>query len=228
MTAEKLQDAISLLPTDLVAATDRLRTAPHTRVIRWKQWVSLAACLVLLLSTGLVFRRNILPGMGAKTEAVMEAAPMEPQMAANSASPDQSAKEVVPEPPAEIGGGVITEVPAAEDGLCVDHSHRYAEETDTAGSTAASCGNMVTTVRFDGKEYSFGGADSVTVTNILSKLPYDPAEVCRCMAEFTVDTELLVGIEVNLTQGFARCELGQAALTQEQTAVLREIVNHLQ
>jgi putative NADPH-quinone reductase len=51
--------------------------------------------------------------------------------------------------------------------------------------------------------------------------------VCRCMAEFIVDTEKLSGIHVNLTQGFARCEKGQAALTEEQARILQEIIDRL-
>ena len=109
----------------------------------------------------------------------------------------------------------------------IDHSHRFAEETESAGSTGAYCGNTVTKVYLDGETYSLGGSDSVTLTHILKNLPYNPEVVCRCMAEFTVDTETLTGIQVNLTEAFARCERGQAALTEEQVQTIRRIVENL-
>lgn len=238
MTAEKLLDAIGLLPADLVAAADRLRTAPRTRVVQWKRWVSLAACLVLVLSVGLVVRREILPGMGAKTaktEAAPEApmamapAPMEDQTAADSAFSDITVEEAAPEAPAEVGGGIIRETPAGENGLSIDHDHAFAEDKKEAEEIPSGYwGNQVVRITLDGVEYDLHGGDSDAVTNILQSLAYDPNAVCRCMAEFTVDTEPLAGIQVNLTEAFARCSLGQAALTEEQVAVLREILDNLQ
>ena len=47
------------------------------------------------------------------------------------------------------------------------------------------------------------------------------------MAEFTVGTEMLDGIEVNLAECFARCEKGQASLTSEQVETIREIIKKL-
>jgi len=67
----------------------------------------------------------------------------------------------------------------------------------------------------------------VMITDIFAWLDYDPDAVCRCMAEFTVDTEILTGIQVNLTEGFARCEKGQAALTEEQVQTIHAIVGRL-
>ena len=49
MTAEKVHDALNLLPADLIAATDRLRTAPRTKIIPWKRLLPVAACLAILL-----------------------------------------------------------------------------------------------------------------------------------------------------------------------------------
>lgn len=237
MTPEKLQDAIGQLPADLIAATDRLRTASGTKVIQWKRWIAMAVCLVLLLSTGMVFRRNILPGTGAKTESA--AAPMAPQMmmdemAAAEAAPEAPAEEVLPEPPSDVGAPEIlheeknSAVSGGEDGLSVDHSHRFAEaEKETEEVPSGYCGNLVTRITLDGVQHDLYGADSDTVTNILRSLEYDPNTVCRCVAEFTVDTETLAGIEVNLSEAFARCELGQAALTEAQTVMLRNILNNL-
>jgi len=234
MTAEKLQDAITLLPADLVAATDRLRTAPSTKVIAWKRWVSLAACLVLLLSTGMVFQQKLLPEMGAKTKsAAQESVAMAPaamggQTTMDSAAADVFEEEAAPEAPAEITD-MITEVPAAENSLCIDHSHRFAEHKKEPEEVPSGyCGNLAVRVTLDGKAYDLHGADADTITNILRSLDYDSGLTCRCMAEFTVDTELLADVEVNLTQGFARCEKGQAALTEEQAQLIRSIIDSLQ
>lgn len=231
MTAEKLQDAITLLPGDLVTATDRLRTVPRARVFYWKPVLATAACFILLLSAGFVFRRTNL--MGTKTEsaaaAPMAPAIMESQVTADGAVPELFVEEAAPETPMEIGGGAITEVPAAENGLCVDHSHRFAEAKKEAEKIPSGyCGNLAVRIVLNGEQHDLYGADADAATNILRSLDYDPNTVCRCMAEFTVDLETLAGIEVNLKEAFARCKKGQAALTEEQVAIFQEIIENLQ
>lgn len=104
------------------------------------------------------------------------------------------------------------------------HVHTPAAEPETVdGPVSGYCGNTVTSVTVDKETYSFWGGDSVTLTDILENLAYDP-EVCRCMAEFTVDTESGGGYGVNLTESFARCEAGQASLTAEQVETIRGIL----
>lgn len=233
MTIHDLHDALNLLPGDLITAADKLRTLPKTKAIPWRRWISLAACLVLVLSTALVFQQKILPGMGGQKEAAAEApaaaAPLLPETGVLEESP---AEEAAPEAPAaDMAGSSAAQTardPDAKDELCIDHSHRFAEETEQDKNAVGYCGNMVTTVYVDGTEYSFAGSDSVTVTDILTNLDYDSDTVCRCMAEFTVDTEMLTGIEVNLTEGFARCEKGQAALTEKQAEILQKIISGLE
>lgn len=106
------------------------------------------------------------------------------------------------------------------------HSHAPAGEPLTVEAPVSGyCGNTVTKVTVDGETFSFWGSDSVTLTDTLINLAYDPNQVCRCMAEFTVDTEFGSGYGVNLTESFARCEAGQAALTVEQTEVIRAILS---
>lgn len=107
MTAEKLHDALSLLPSDLITATDKVRTQPRATVIHWRRWVSMAACIVLILGCSMVFAKKILPGMGGRMEtaieyesAVMDCAPEAPAAAAPMESPaagivtDESALEI--------------------------------------------------------------------------------------------------------------------------------------
>lgn len=106
------------------------------------------------------------------------------------------------------------------------HIHTPAEESLTVESPVSGyCGNTVTTVHLGGQDYSFWGGDSVTLTDILISLAYDPSQVCRCLPEFTVDTEFGSGYGVNLAQSYARCESGQAALTAEQTEAIRGILD---
>lgn len=73
MTAEKLHDALSLLPSDLITATDKVRTQPGKTVIHWRRWVSMAACAVLVLGVSFVFVNVFLPKGGSK-EAALEMA----------------------------------------------------------------------------------------------------------------------------------------------------------
>ncbi len=227
MTAEKLHDAIGLLPGDLVASTDRLRTAPRTKVFYWKPILATAACLVLLLSAGLVLQRKILPVTGMKTESAV-AAPMAPQITMDSAAAEAPAAEAAPMAPAEDAAGMVEES-AAENGPWMDHSHRFAEAKKEAEEVPSGySGNLVTKVWLDGREYTLHGADSAAMTDILTELAYDPDAVCRCMAEFTVDTESMTGIAVNLSEAFARCEQGQAPLTEEQVRILRDILEGLE
>lgn len=242
MTAQDLHDALNLLPSDLITAADRVRTASAPKAVRWHKWVSLAAVLALVMGTTLVFQRNIgfdsLKGASAAPESAMQQAPAAAPMAPAPTEDEVAADEAIPEEPAAeapkesanttnstaMGGD---EKPMEEE-LMIDHSHRFAEGGEEGRSTGAYCGNMLTTVYLEEMNFTLAGRDSVTITDILANLDYDPDAVCRCVAEFTVDTELLSGIHVNLTQGFARCEKGQAALTEEQAQSLREIIDRLQ
>lgn len=108
--------------------------------------------------------------------------------------------------------------------LC-DHSGLPPEEPQTvADPVTGYCGNTVTEVTLDGETYGFWGGDPVNLTDMVINLAYDPAAVCKCLPEFTVDTEFGDGYGVNLTEHYIRCEAGQASLTAEQTEEIREII----
>lgn len=47
------------------------------------------------------------------------------------------------------------------------------------------------------------------------------------MAEFTADTEMGTGYEINLTEYFVRFEGGQAGLTEAQAQALRDLLSGL-
>lgn len=116
-----------------------------------------------------------------------------------------------------------------EGSLSPEHTHIPAEDPGLcAYPTVGYCGNIVTTVKLDGKEYSFMYDDSVALTDILTnQLTYDPDSICRCMADITVETELGGLYYVNLDESFARCDAGQAPLTEAQTATIRDIIHRL-
>ena len=108
-----------------------------------------------------------------------------------------------------------------------DHTHAPAEDPQTVDDPVTGyCGNTMTTIVLDGKEYTFMGSDSVNLTDILINLKYDPMRVCRCALEFTVKTEFGEPYGVNLSQGYARCDEGQADLTEEQIERIREILDN--
>ena len=78
MTVEQLHDALGMLPSDLIAETDKRRNRGAKPVIHWHRWVSMAACIVLILGCSLIFAGKILPGMGGMTESAADCAPQEP------------------------------------------------------------------------------------------------------------------------------------------------------
>ena len=241
MTAQDLHDALNLLPSDLITAADRVRTASAPKAVRWHKWVSLAAVLALVMGTTLVFQRNIgfdsLKGASAAPESAMQQAPAAAPMA--PAPVEDEADEMIPEEPAAeapkesanttnstaMGG----DEKAMEEELMIDHSHRFAEKAQTVDDPVEGyCGNTLTTIYLDKMHFTLAGSYSVAITDILINLDYDPEQTCRCIAEFTVDTETMTGIQVNLDQAFARCERGQAALTEEQAETIRSIINGLE
>ena len=105
------------------------------------------------------------------------------------------------------------------------HTHTTAEESQTTeGEAQGYCGNTITKLLIDGKEYAFMGSDSIYLTDLLSRLNYDPALLCKCRPDFYVETEFGMTYVISLS-GYARCEAGQADLTEEQLERIRSILN---
>lgn len=105
------------------------------------------------------------------------------------------------------------------------HGHSPAAEPLTVEEPVSGyCGNTITEVILDGQSYSFWGGDSVTLTDILINLNYDPNQICRCLPEFTVNTEFGSGYGVSLSGAYARFDDGQAALTTEQVEQIQGIL----
>lgn len=110
-----------------------------------------------------------------------------------------------------------------------DHGHQVAQTAQTVDTPITGyCGNTWTTLHIGDEKYQFMFGNSVTLTDILVNLDYDPMKVCRCKPEYTVDTEFGTGYGINLTQGYARCEKGQADLTQTQIECIEKIIHWAQ
>lgn len=215
MTSEKLHDALNLLPADLVAGTDALRTKPKKHQMHWQRWAAMAACLAVVLLAGTMFSRLFGPKGSSKTTAAVD----QFQMFVAEA-PDR--ENAAPESAAPALGEAKADRP--DD----DHTHAPAGEPESANGTENGyCGNTSVTVTLDGSAYTLSGSDAVTLTAILENLDYTSDDICSCSTEFTVETEIGTEYEVNLTEYFARCDTWQAALTQKQADAIREIVQRL-
>ncbi len=102
-----------------------------------------------------------------------------------------------------------------------DHSHQPAEAFYSTGRYLwDNAGAISGTLTVNGQNYKTKNA--LPALNRLLPLTYDPAAVCACPAEYTYETKY-GRFEVNLTEAFARCTEGQAALTASQCTALRQI-----
>ena len=211
MTSEKLHDALNLLPADLVAETDALRTQVKKPQAHWQRWAAMAACLAVVLLAGSMFSRLFGHMGSSKTAAAVDKAPMSIAEAAdqkNAAPNFDTVEEAAP-----TDGG---------------HTHTPAGEPEVTGGTEDGyCGNTSVTITLDGSVYTISGSDAITLTAILENLDYNRDDICSCSAEFMVETEVGTEYEINLTEYFARCNAGQAALTQKQVDAIGEIIDQL-
>ncbi len=108
MTADKLHDALTLLPSDLIAEADAVRNQRRPRIIPWKTCLSIAASLVLALGISrslflITAPKSSAPAAAQKEaaaamaeaapreESAMDAAPMETMAAADTTHLDQAA-----------------------------------------------------------------------------------------------------------------------------------------
>lgn len=245
MNPEKLQDAISLLPNDLLEATDKLRIRAGSRRKHGLHWLALAACVAILACGSLMLKNTALktartesaaqapaaatpqcqeaaPEMDALPESAAPAAPVFPEN--EEAAMEAPAEEI----PAQSNGTASITGDAAPASEAQAHGHGFAEEAQTRSDPINGlCGNMTVTIHREDGSHSISGTDAVTITDILINLNYRQEECCRCPGEFTVDTETLTGIQLNLTLGFARCELGQCDLTAPQVQTIQTILAQL-
>ena len=134
MTAETLHDALTLLPADLIAETDKKRNRNPIR-IHWQRWAAMAACLAVVLCFGLLLRSRLLSG-GVKSAT----AEMSLQEAADNCAPEEA---VAAEAPAAGATAAANQArPQPQDSgaatMASDQGIRYARTPDNLYTTAAT------------------------------------------------------------------------------------------
>ena len=75
-----------------------------------------------------------------------------------------------------------------------------------------------------GEEYSLSDEDGAALLDIVKSLRYNPHKVCRCLPQFKFE----IGSKsygLHLREGYARCDKGQANLTEDQIQEIREILS---
>ena len=225
MTTQQLHDALTLLPADLVAETDRLRR-PKTKPIPWKRFAAMAACFALVLGCGW-YSLIRFGGAGGSTEKAAMAAPETVRENSVTAAPAAPApREEAPAEEEQAAEDTVTGT-GAQSSLHIDHAHHPAGPAEIK-EKSGWCGNMMVTVYLDTMHYTLSGTHAVTLTDILYYLDYSPDALCRCAAEFTVDTEMGKGYQINLTEYFVRYDGGQAPLTEEQAQAIQSVVSTLE
>lgn len=130
MTAEQIHDALTLLPTDLIAETDRLRSR-KPKVIRWKRYAAMAACFALVLCSSLYCMLLFGASGGSKEQAALEA-PAAMQAEANLA-PQEAA-------PADAAGDILCGLPT--DPVIEEHAAEEIQADTTSKNTSAAAGTL--------------------------------------------------------------------------------------
>lgn len=125
----------------------------------------------------------------------------------------------------------VSEVPALAETApeAAGEDVRVHEPADGGAEPESADRGAVTTVsreawaREEPWEASFGGGDSAALTDLLLGLDYSGG-LCRCLPEYRVDTASGTDYGVNLTEGYARHDGGQADLTEEQVRQIQDIL----
>lgn len=86
MTGEQFHDALTLLPEDLIAKADQVRSR-KPKLLRWRRYASLAACCALLILCGVLYQNR--PAKTASNEMAksFSAADAAPEMAEAAQAP---------------------------------------------------------------------------------------------------------------------------------------------
>ncbi len=92
-----------------------------------------------------------------------------------------------------------------------------------ADITDAPALSVPITVTHSGESRTLSEADSAVILELLEALDYSPHKVCKCLPEYTLQTEQGT-YGISLKEGYARCKLGQASLTQAQKEQLTRIL----
>ena len=130
-----------------------------------------------------------------------------------------------------LHGILLTTYPAQTDGYRVIRiskgDGKYKPENEVIGvRDIANDDSFRTTICFEnGKSYTFMGGESVELTDLLNNLEYDSEKLCKCLPEHKIYTEFGTEYGIRLAGGsYARCDKGQAELTEEQIVIATRII----
>lgn len=98
----------------------------------------------------------------------------------------------------------------------------WSDSTDMTQSPDAQL--RIKVFRTDGTARYLNTQDSDAVRSILTGLVYSQEEICRCPHEYAMKLEGETEYYISITEGFARCELGQAQILEEDLDVLAAIL----
>ena len=92
-----------------------------------------------------------------------------------------------------------------------------------AGLSAPEDGAETPPASSDNRRIVVSEEDCLILQEFLPNLPYSQYRVCKCLPQYTLETSFGT-FGVHLTEGYARCENGQAALTKDQIEIIRSII----
>ena len=108
MTGEQFHDALTLLPEDLIARADEVRSR-KPKTLHWRRYVSLAACCALLVLCGVLYQNQPVKTASNEIIKACSLADSAPEMAQAPASGNSGAVD------AEIAAPSCLEVPNLPD-----------------------------------------------------------------------------------------------------------------
>lgn len=119
------------------------------------------------------------------------------------------------------GGGMICDEEVAGDPPEILYSSSEKEVGDTKAESSLTQGGYLL---IRGEKYPISAADGKLLYSIVKDLPYHPYKVCKCLPQFKFETEDGRSYGLHLSEGYARCDKGQAALSEEQILQIRVIL----
>lgn len=159
MNAEQLHDAISLLPPDLIAETEKKRRAPASPR-RWQRFAAMAACFALMVC-GSVWCFSLLRWGGVGKAAAQTPAALH--------APAEEAAPAAPQAEA-----------AAQD--------RPLMKNDSAQSSTTVAGSTVSLL-VEGIPRELSEEDRLALAELLQTLAYRKDAVCECSTEITATVD---------------------------------------
>ena len=89
-----------------------------------------------------------------------------------------------------------------------------------------SGGNITVTLSvLQGGKFTLNGEASAQAVQLLESLNYDPMKLCDCVAPYRVHTESGTVYEIHPAEKYARCQKGQADLSEEQVEILTQLID---